>query len=89
MTWYAWIIALVSPVVKKVLLALGVGIVTYTGFDLMIGQIRDYINSQMSGLTTEVFQTISLMGVPESFGIILGAYASSAALMQAKRFALL
>lgn len=84
-----WLIAMVAPIAKRLLVALGIGIVTYTGFQLVLDQITAAIASNISGAPIVAYQFASLMGFPEVAGIILGAIASRLTIEQLKRFQLL
>jgi hypothetical protein len=89
MTWAAWILALVAPIAKKVMVALGIGILTVTGFDMAIGHITTLINQSIGGTTADILGIASMMGIPESIGIMLGGISSGATLMAVKRFNIL
>lgn len=89
MTWVAWILALVAPIAKRVMLALGVGVLTITGFDLAIGQLTTLINQSIGGTTSDILGIATMMGIPESIGIMLGGISSAATLMAVKRFNIL
>lgn len=89
MTWFAWVLSLVAPVAKKVLLALGVGIVTVTGFDFAINQLTDLINTQLGGVSADILGLASMMGITDAIGITLGGISSAATLMAVKRFNIL
>lgn len=89
MTWVAWILALVMPIAKKVMVGLGVGILTVTGFDLAIGQLTNMINQSIGGTTADILGIATMMGIPESIGIMLGGVSSAATIMAVKRFNIL
>lgn len=85
----ALLLGLVTPLVRRVLIALGVGIVTYTGYSAVIDSIKAHIVSEMSGLTGNALQIITLYGLPDAIGIILGAFTTAASLSVAKKFKIL
>jgi hypothetical protein len=89
MTWAAWILALVAPIAKRVMVALGIGIITVTGFDMAIGQLTTMINQSIGGTTSDILGIATMMGIPESIGIMLGGITSAASLMVVKRLGIL
>lgn len=89
MTWAVWILSLVAPIAKKVLAALGVGIVTTVGFDLAIDALTGYINNNLSGVPADILGLASMMGIPDAIGIMLGGISSAATLMAVKKFDIL
>ncbi len=78
---WAWLLAAAWPIVKKVLVFLGIGWVTYQGLDLVVGQITGEIQGLWSGLPAAVVQIASLGGIPQAVGILLGALAARATLL--------
>lgn len=81
-----WLIALVGPLVKRALVALGIGVVSYAGFTLLATQVRNQVLSHVSGLTGDAYAIIAMSGAFEAIGIMLGGLAARAALMAIERF---
>ena len=81
-----WLVALVGPLVKKAMLALGIGVVSYAGFTLLANQVRDQVLAHLSGLTGDAYQIIAMSGAFEAIGILLGGLAAKATLMAIDRF---
>jgi hypothetical protein len=82
---YAFLLAAAWPIAKKVLLALGIGYATYTGLSLIADQVKNEIISAWGQLGSASLQVLTLGGVPQSLGIILGALTAGAALMAAAK----
>lgn len=61
------------PVVKMVLKALGVGVVSYVGINLVLSEATDVIMVNMLGLPIEVQQILGLLKVDVAINIILSA----------------
>lgn len=61
------------PVVKMVLKALGVGVVSYVGINLVLSEATDIIMVNMLGLPIEVQQILGLLKVDVAINIILSA----------------
>ncbi|CAG4882794.1 conserved protein of unknown function [Georgfuchsia toluolica] len=81
-----FLIAIAVPIVKRVLIALGIGLITYGTYSVAVDQVRSAVLTQWGSLGSATAAILSLGGVGESLGIILGALASRAALMAAARF---
>jgi len=84
-----FLIGLVTPIARKVLVALGIGLVTYVGYSQLIDQVKSHIITQMSGLPAKTMQIITLYGLPESLAIILGAFTTAASISALKKFKVL
>jgi len=80
-TLSAWLLSIAVPVVKKVLVALGIGSVTYAGLSLVGGSIQANIVSYWGAVGGATLQIASLGGIPEAIGIILGACNARLAMM--------
>lgn len=85
-----WLAALIPSFVGRVLAALGMGVVTMTGFDVAWGQVHDLIISNVQGLPAAAAGLAGLAGVGEGLGIVLGAISARVAftvLMSSARIA--
>ena len=56
-----------ASVVMRFVVATGFAIVTYTGIDLLFGQIEAAINSKLGGLSSDLVALLDLYGI--TFGI--------------------
>lgn len=81
-----WILALAGPFIRRILIALGVGVISFAGLTLLANQVRDQVLSNLSGLTGDAYQVIAMSGAFEAVGILLGGLAARAALMAMERF---
>lgn len=77
-----WLLALVTPVVRRVLIALGIGLVTYTGLDYALNGLRDAVINSLGGIPADVSGIAATLGIYESVSIALGAIATRLALTQ-------
>lgn len=76
---FALISALVAslvPLAKMVLKALGVGVVSYVGINLVLTEATDVIMVNMLGLPVEIQQILGLLKVDVAINIILSAIAT-------------
>ncbi|MFY9327487.1 MAG: DUF2523 domain-containing protein [Georgfuchsia sp.] len=83
----SWLVALAGPVAKRVLIALGIGVVSYAGYSSIVEQIKTLVLNQWGSLTGPMVVFLSIGGIGESLGILLSALATRAALMAAERLA--
>ncbi len=68
-----FLISLAWPIAKKVLLALGIGMITYGGLSLIAGQVVTQVQAYWGQMPISILQIGSLLGIPQSIGILLGA----------------
>lgn len=69
-----------SHVVVKVLLTLGVFIMSMTGMEIVEGQIRSYLDGSLAGLPADAVQFVYLSGAFEGMSIIISAVVAKVAL---------
>lgn len=83
-----WIASISWPVVSRVLAALGVGTVTYTGLDAAVNSGLDAARSALTGLTPDVLQILALAGFFEAMALTAGSLLGAVTWLTLKRFAL-
>lgn len=71
--WALFMAGIAGSLAKRVLFALGIGAVTFTGFSVMQGNIGYLIDTQMGVLPGDVYKILALAGFVDAFGIWLGA----------------
>lgn len=76
-----WLLAMVVPLAKKLLLALGIGYMTYEGLSTIAGQARDAVISSYGGMPADVLAILALGGINQAIGIILSALTARAAIV--------
>jgi hypothetical protein len=86
MTLAAWLLALVAPLVVRAVIALGFTAVVFTGVTAGVNQLVETAQTNWSALPTTVLQLATLSGIPESLGMIFGAYMSLFALQASMGF---
>lgn len=87
--WATLLLGLTGPIVVRVLTTLGLGIVTYTGFAVVLTTVAQAIQASFNGLPLLAMQIVFLSGLPQGMGIILSALGARIALMQLKKIQLL
>lgn len=81
----AFLLAAAWPIAKKVLVAMGIGYATYSGLTLIADQVKNEIVGAWGQLGSAALQILTLGGVPQALGILLGALTAGAAMMAAAR----
>jgi hypothetical protein len=72
-----WVI---SSVIAKLFVALGIGIFTYYGIYELIQQLLAQVQGLMGTLPAAVFQLLSLAGIPQALSIIGSAILTRASI---------
>lgn len=82
----AWLLLLIIPLGKKLLVGLGIGVLTYAGLSAIGTQIQSAIVSSWGGMGTVTLAILSLGGVTQSVGIILSAISARIAFVSIGKF---
>ena len=80
MTWAAWLLSLIGPLVIKALIALGVGVLTVTGVDLAVNQALQWVTQAVGGIPADMANVLGLGGVFDGMAYIAGAFAARVAM---------
>ena len=75
----AWLFTVAPALVTRVLIALGIGMFTYTGADFVVTEAETYIFSQLGSIPNKAYAIISMSGVDQGVRILFaaaGAYIS-------------
>lgn len=80
MTWVAWLMGLVGPLALRVLSALGMGMIAFTGVNELVQGLVSAAQSSWSSLPSAVLGLCSLAGMPQALGLIFGAFGARATL---------
>lgn len=70
----------------KIMLALGLGFITYKGFETAFDVISSYVSSNFNNIPSDVFNLLMMAGLGQAIGIILGAFMFNAAMSAASKF---
>jgi len=82
---FAWILAAVWPLAKKVLVSLGIGVLTYGGLSLIAQQVQNEVVALWGQVSGDMLAMASLLGIPQAFGVLLGAIMARVALIAVGR----
>ena len=80
MSWGLFLGAIAAPLAKRVLVALGFGLVSYAGYSALVSQLQGWIQSNLGSLGADVYALFALIGLVDSIGIWLAAFSALAAL---------
>ncbi|MBI1887206.1 MAG: DUF2523 domain-containing protein [Nitrosomonadales bacterium] len=69
----AFLVSAVGPLVKKALIAIGLGIVTYAGLQAAFDAAQAQIIANYGAMAGASLQLADLAGVGQTIGILLGA----------------
>lgn len=85
MNFAALLAGLAWPMVSRVLVAMGLGVVTYTGASLALTTATGAAKAAWSGMTADVLQLLAMAGIFQSMSIIVGGIAGGLAFMTFKK----
>ncbi len=77
-----FLLSLCGPLVGRVLLALGFSVVSITGFDLVIGQLKSAIVSSTNAMPSVTLNLFLIGGGGVAMGIVFGAITTRLLLWQ-------
>jgi hypothetical protein len=83
--WH-FLAAAVGPLAKRVLVALGVGVVSYGALTTLANNVIAQIQAQFQGMPVSVLQIATLGGIPDAVSIICGAVLARVAVVAVSRF---
>jgi len=80
-----FLLALVQPLIARVLAVLGLSVVTIVGTDQVLQALRDQLERSFGGLPVDMLNLFLLAGGGLAMGMILGAIATRFLLWQIQR----
>lgn len=69
----AFLRTIAGPLVSRVLTALGIGMLTFTGFQISVNAAKAYVQSNFGGLPADVVHILGLMKVDVAVNIVFAA----------------
>jgi len=85
----AFLVALAGPLARKVLLSLGIGVVTMVGVDQALGAMLGAARAAWAGVPGDVAGLLNLAGCGTAMAMISGAITARVALIPLKKLDLL
>ncbi|SFZ74919.1 DUF2523 family protein [Chitinimonas taiwanensis] len=77
--------AAVATMAGRALIALGVGVVSYTGIEIMLSQTETYVYAQLAGIPAETMAILSYLGVTAAIQMHFSAVAGIAGVRLARK----
>jgi hypothetical protein len=77
------------PIVRKVLVGLGFGTVTYLGLQAAFDQAQAAIQANFSGMIPQIAALVYLAGFNQAVGMVLAALSAKIGLIAVKKFQLI
>jgi uncharacterized protein YhhL (DUF1145 family) len=87
--WASLFMGLTGPIVARILLTLGMGIVSFVGFTAVINLTFNTLQNSFNSVPAAAGQLIFLAGIPQAIAILLSALAARVTLMQMKKIQIL
>lgn len=78
----AFLLALVQPIIARILVALGMSIVTFTGMAVLMEQVTQAVQTAWGGLPAAILGLAGLAGLGEGLSIVFGAIATRVLIWQ-------
>lgn len=66
--------SVLSSIVVRVFLALGLGIVSYSGMQIILDKLKSWVSTSMSGMPVDMYNLALMAGVGVALSYIFGAY---------------
>lgn len=81
----SWLLDISGPVVRRVMVSLGLAVVTYSGLDLAVGWLLEQAMAAWAGsLSADVAAYLAMSGVNTGLSLIAGAITGRLALFATK-----
>jgi len=77
-----WLLALVSPVLGRLLTALGFSVVSIVGMEAILSQLKNSLMTGIGGLSADMLNLFLIAGGGQALGIITGALTTKLLLWQ-------
>lgn len=77
-----WLLAMMQPLIAKILVTLGFSVVSIVGMDLVVNQLRDAVITGVNTLPADLMGLFLFAGGGVSMGMVFGAVATKLLLWQ-------
>lgn len=77
-----WLFSLISPAIGRILTAIGFSIVSITGMEALLNQLKGQLTGGLGGLSADMFSVFLLAGGGTALGMITGALTTRLLLWQ-------
>ena len=77
-----WLLSLAQPMIARIMLALGFSVVTITGMEAIITQLKGMVTSNLNSLPADMLNVFLLAGGGQALGMVFGAITTKLVLWQ-------
>lgn len=67
------VMKLIEPVATRVLTAIGLGMISYSGLNVLISTIESYVTANIGSMSANIYAILSLYGFGHAITVILSA----------------
>lgn len=85
-TLSTFLISISGSIASRVMLSLGIGIVSYKAMDTLAATVKDNVTTSYNAIDPITLNILNLAGVGQALGILLAALVTRASLVAIKRF---
>ncbi|WP_281355052.1 DUF2523 domain-containing protein [Comamonas jiangduensis] len=80
-----WLLAMLQPMIGRILAAIGFSVITITGFELVISTLKNAVKDGINTLPADTLNLFLYAGGGQGLGMILGAITTKLLLWQVQR----
>ena len=81
--------SIAGTLAKKIMIALGLGIVSFVGFQSIKSQVSSLISGYLGSLASDVYNVLALAGLVDCIGVWLSVFTVAVSFISMKRFGIL
>lgn len=85
-TFSSAMLALAGPVAKKVMQAVGIGVITYAGLDTATSAALAAAKSNMAGIPADIAAVAAISGIFTAMSVVAGGITAGLSLVALERF---
>ncbi|WP_323897717.1 DUF2523 domain-containing protein [Aeromonas allosaccharophila] len=82
----AWFLSIAGPIVTRVLIQLGVGVVSYAAVVAAVNTLISRARGNYDNLPSDILQVFAIAGFNDAFGIVVAAIMARLSIQVWKRF---
>lgn len=79
-TLAGFIMSLVGPIINRILIALGIGVISMIGYEYLEEQLKTAVENHMADMVGDIYQILALAGFVDAVGIYFGVMTTVGAL---------
>ncbi|WP_411679639.1 DUF2523 domain-containing protein [Aeromonas hydrophila] len=82
----AWLLSIAGPIVTRILIQLGIGIVSYAGVITAVNTLISSARNNYNNVPSDILAIFAIGGFNDAFGILVAAIAARLSVQVWKRF---